>query len=342
MAIDLTKTSSLVAGCNAAYQAMQRCGVDPGPVLAGVGLSPEDLANPSTRIDSLTHCTFLESAYKLCAEPALGLLASDFIHPTSYHNWGLALLSSSTLRSYLVRWERFYRLVSTHAKVGLVEDTVGSRLEFRFLVPRDQFPGAFRVMAEANLAVALKYIRFRDTTDYQPLKVELPHRSPRGRKRLYHKYLGDNVIFGAKRPALWFRSHELDRKLPSSNSELARSNDEVLVRYMARMDRADIPTRVRAMIVKLLPSGECNKSAVAAALFMSPRTLQNRLVESGTTYREMLDQVRRELGGQYLRQSDKSTIEVAFLLGFADHSSFSRAFQRWTGHTPSEYRIQHS
>ena len=258
MTFDLTKTSSLVAGCNAASQTMQRCGVDPLPVLAGVGLSPEDLDNPSTRVDSLTHCTFLESAYGLCGEPAFGLLASDFIHPTSYHNWGLALLSSSTLRSYLVRWERFYRLVSTHAVARLIEDTAGSRLEFRFLVPRDQFPGAFRIMTEANLAVALKYIRFRDTTDYQPLKAELPHRLPRGRKRLYRKYLGDNVVFGADRPAIWFHPDELDRKLPSANSELARSNDEVLIQYMARMDRADIPTLVRAIIVKLLHSGECS------------------------------------------------------------------------------------
>ncbi len=342
MAVDLTKTSSLAAGCNSAYQAMIRCGKDPGPALAAAGLRPKDLANPDARIDSQTHLTFIESAFKQCGEPAFGLLAADFIHPTSYHNWGLALLSSSTLSSYLNRWERFYSLISTHMRARVIHEQYRSRIQWEVLFEKERFPGAYRAITEANLAVALKYIRLRCSPDYQPLRAELTHRSAQGRKKLYQQYLGDHIVFGADAPSLWFRRDEMDRRLPSANSELARKNDEVLMHYMAKMDRANIPNRTRAQIVKLLPSGECSKAAVARALNMSPRTLQNRLAEADTSFRELMDQVRRELGGQYLRQSDKSTIEVAFLLGFADHSSFSRAFHRWTGRSPSEYRAQHA
>ena len=128
--------------------------------------------------------------------------------------------------------------------------------------------------------------------------------------------------------------------LPAANAELARHNDAVVMALLARMDRDDVIARLRALLVELLPSGECSKETVAARLNMSDRSLQSRLATRGTSYRALLNETRRELAEQYIRQGLHSVSEVTYLLGFADVSSFSRAFRSWEGLSPSEYKDQ--
>jgi AraC-like DNA-binding protein len=87
-----------------------------------------------------------------------------------------------------------------------------------------------------------------------------------------------------------------------------------------------------------VPQGEPRREVVAQTLHLSQRTLQRRLQEEGTSYQQLLDDTRRELAEQYLGQVDLTLLEVAYLLGFADPSNFFRAFRRWFGETPGEYR----
>ena len=126
--------------------------------------------------------------------------------------------------------------------------------------------------------------------------------------------------------------------LPAANAELARQNDQVVMKLLAQIERNDIIAQVRAAFVELLPSGDCSKENVAARLNMSERTLQNQLTERDTSYRDLLNETRRELAEQYMCQGLHSVSEVAFLLGFSEISSFSRVFRSWTGVSPSEFR----
>jgi AraC-like DNA-binding protein len=79
---------------------------------------------------------------------------------------------------------------------------------------------------------------------------------------------------------------------------------------------------------------------VAASLFMSATTLQAKLAQRGTSFQQLLDDTRKELACSYLRQATRSVTEVTFMLGFADTSNFTRAFKRWTGVSPTEFRQQ--
>jgi len=94
---------------------------------------------------------------------------------------------------------------------------------------------------------------------------------------------------------------------------------------------------VRQAIIGALPNGAA-VADVARALHVSVRTLQRRLTAAKTSYREELDQVRSELARQYLQDPTVAIAEVALLLGFADQSSFHRAFERWTGDPPGRWR----
>jgi AraC-like DNA-binding protein len=92
------------------------------------------------------------------------------------------------------------------------------------------------------------------------------------------------------------------------------------------------------VIIDKLPSGEVSQDQVAPSLNMSARSLQRRLKSLGTTFRRLLDETRRELAESYIDDVETDLTEIAFLLGFSEHSAFSRAFKRWTGSAPSELR----
>ena len=103
-----------------------------------------------------------------------------------------------------------------------------------------------------------------------------------------------------------------------------------------------IAARVRQSIVRQLPSGEVQQGLVAEELGMSTRNLHRHLLRHATSFTQLLEETRRELAFAHLRQPHCSVNEVCYRLGFNEPSSFNRAFRRWTGQTPAEYRRQHN
>lgn len=98
--------------------------------------------------------------------------------------------------------------------------------------------------------------------------------------------------------------------------------------------------RVRACLMEIMASGAYTMSDVADRLAVSPRTLQRRLREEGTTFQKELDALREQLARNYLSRSNYSSGQIAFLLGYEDPNSFYRAFRSWTGQTPEYVRTQ--
>jgi AraC-like DNA-binding protein len=132
----------------------------------------------------------------------------------------------------------------------------------------------------------------------------------------------------------------VSESLATANPELVRVNDQVVTDYLARLDREDVIMRVRSELIERLPSGQVDEADIASSVNLSRRSLQRKLRERGVSFSELLDSSRRELGLQYVRDPQYSLNEVAYLLGFAEPGNFSRAFKRWYGKSPSQYRIQ--
>ncbi len=109
-------------------------------------------------------------------------------------------------------------------------------------------------------------------------------------------------------------------------------------RHLATVDRKDVLNRARVAILEILPSGELTEELVAQRLGMTPRTLYNRLKERDVPFRTLVSGLRKELAERYLADPSYTMTEIAFLLGYADSSAFSRAFKRWHGVPPSDYR----
>jgi AraC-like DNA-binding protein len=146
------------------------------------------------------------------------------------------------------------------------------------------------------------------------------------------------IAYSAPDNALVFAAADLDRELPTGNAELARASDEVILRYLARFDREDVVTQARIKLMELLPSGQTSARRVAGVLHLSERSLQRKLAEHGTSLARLREETRRELANQYVRNSRFTVGEITYLLGFSEPASFTRAFHRWNGMSPSACR----
>jgi AraC-like DNA-binding protein len=141
---------------------------------------------------------------------------------------------------------------------------------------------------------------------------------------------------------LVFSKTDLEQPLAGACAELAQLNDNLATNYIARLDKSDVATTVRQKIIEYLPNGDCTRDKVASAMCISPTTLQFKLSQCDTNFNELLDMTRKELASSYVQQSSLSITEITFLLGFSDTSNFTRAFKRWEGVSPTDYRRQAS
>jgi AraC-like DNA-binding protein len=130
----------------------------------------------------------------------------------------------------------------------------------------------------------------------------------------------------------------IDLPLPGASKELAQIHDNTAMDYLSRLDKADIVNRVRKIVVEDLLSTTVSIERVAERLCMSSRSLQGKLADRGTSFQEILDSTREGLALGYIEQSNLSITEAAYMLGFSDVANFTRAFKRWTGKSPREYR----
>ena len=120
-----------------------------------------------------------------------------------------------------------------------------------------------------------------------------------------------------------------------SRRALAKHADQVVVRYLADHDKSDIAERVKVKIVELMPSGTATAKNIAKKLYLSNRSLNRRLNEAGTSFRDLLNQTRFEMASQYIDDANVDLVEIPYLLGYKNYSSFYRAYKRWTGRSPS-------
>jgi AraC-like DNA-binding protein len=320
----------------AVAQAIDATGLDSKAVFEQAGIDLASARDSSTRIPSDRMTRVYELAEEVTDDPAFGLAIAEHIHPTSLHALGYSLFASRTLESFCRRIVRYFRLVTTNAETELQQTENAYRLVMVPTVGRMAY-----APQDAWLATVVRFTRETYRHDFAPRRVELRRPEPSKNIEKFTEFFQAPIDFGSEANVLEIATEDMHAQLPAANPELARQNDQLVLELLARLDRDDIITQVRSELVELLPSGDCTKERVAAHLNMSERTLQNRLMDKGTSYRELLAEMRKELAEQYIRQGLHSVSDVAYLLGFSEISSFSRAFRTWTGVSASEYRYRY-
>lgn len=308
-------------------------GLDGTAIALEAGIDPASLRDPNARIPLAPAARFWEAAVQAVdGDPCFGLDVARHLTPTSLHAVGFAWLASATLREAGRRLVRYLRVVTAVDEVEIRQADGCTWLVFiteeGYTLPRSY---------DARLASLVILCRAIAGEAFVPTMVRLRHPRPAGASAMTAFY-GIEPVFGSDEYAIAISDADLDRPLPTGNAELALSAEKIAADYLARHARDDIAARVRRALIEMLPSGGMSRAAMARRLLLSERTLQRRLADQGHTFAGLLDGLRQELAQDYLRTGRHSINEIAYLLGFAEIASFTRAFRRWTGQSPSAWR----
>ncbi|WP_332852170.1 AraC family transcriptional regulator [Duganella sp. S19_KUP01_CR8] len=313
---------------------LEAAGIDSSRIFRAIGIEGELSNDPMNRLPAATMTRLYRACVDVTNNPYFGLQVARHIHVSNLHALGYALAASTTLMDFCVRLERYMRLVSQVADVVLEEEGDEVRLRFKHLVA---VSGETEDCFFAFLVMTMRQL-YRP--GFNPVRVDFRRALPLEGAGPYETLFRAPVSFSNTEGVLVFDREDLRKILPGSCPELAQVNDNISISYLAKLDKNDVVTGVIQKIIEFLPDGECGRDKVAAALCMSPTTLQARLAQRGSNFQQLLDDTRKDMACSYLRQGGRSVTEVTFLLGFADTSNFTRAFKRWTGVSPTEFRQQ--
>ncbi|GAA5050291.1 helix-turn-helix domain-containing protein [Nocardia callitridis] len=263
---------------------------------------------------------------RVCAqqEPHLSLLGV----------WGLAVVSSRTVREIVEVVVRYLESVVPDGRFSFEEGAREARLRCSVPETDDEY-----VRVERILAGVQRIAREAFGVEVPVVRVVFRHHALR-EPGWYRETFGAQPTFGAEENLVGYETTALDMALPHT-SERARSTCEKQCRDMLaqRRVRGGIAGSVRDLIVRD-PGRLPDQVTVAAGLFVSPRTLSRWLNQEGTSYRALLDEVRQVMSEELLTHTGMTTEQVAARLGYAEAASFIRAFRRWKGCPPQEFRAR--
>ena len=314
---------------------LRSCDIDPEPLFSKARIDLGAASDPDARFPTHRMLDLWNLAIEATGNPCLGLLAAQHFQPAMLHGLGFAWLASDTLRDALDRLVRYSNLINAAPDYRL--EVNSKTTDLVIAVPEDLFPNYVHAAPDAGMAIFLRMCQITVCEPLQPLHTALQRPKPACDEK-FARVFGPSVEYKAPENRLCFDNEMVSRTLGTANPELARINDKTVVDYLARFDRARISMQVRSKIIEKLPDGLPKQDHVAETLNVSLRSLQRKLKEEQTSFKDLLEDTRQSLAVQYLREHHRSIGEITYLLGFSEPSNFTSAFKRWTGKTPAEYR----
>jgi AraC-like DNA-binding protein len=314
-------------------QGIRAAGVDPLEALAAVGLDPARLDEPDDRVSADLVSALWREAVARTGDRGLGIHLAEKIQPGMFDVLDYAVRSCATFGDGARLCQRYIRLLHTGAALQL--DVGDDRVEMTYTTE-----GSPIAIPWTEFVLASWVVLGRQTTgqSWAPIEVKFAHARPKS-IAAHSELFRCPLRFSAGVNAVAISREVFD--LPQIAADVGLC--AVLERHARELSQ-DLPStgtssdQVRHIIGENLGRGSLSVDAVAARLHMSVRTLGRRLGEEGTSYQRLLTEIRRELAKRHLRERQLSIDEVAVLLGFSDVSVFHRAFKRWTGKTPGEFR----
>jgi AraC-like DNA-binding protein len=307
---------------------------DVSAILRQEGLTEEQLVDPETRLPTERSRGLAKRIFAELKDPEVGLRVAERFRPGDADLVFYLSRQANNALEALQAMPRYARLIGDSAvcTVTLSPDTV--ELAFGLTGGRTPLPEA----VDYAVTVFVRAAAAATSGKARLLSARLARPRPR-RIEPYRRALCPALTFDAEQCALVFSKAELETPFsggdPRLRTILAKQADEVLSRLP---EAATLAARVRANIARKLADGAPNIDAVARDLGMSERTLRRRLQESGHSYRALVDAVRSERAIALADRGEHSVTTIAQLSGFADSTTFARAFRRWTGCAPQAYR----
>ncbi len=276
----------------------------------------------------------VREAIALTGEPAFGLLVGERLLVHSHGILGYAAVNSLSLRQALQLMERYFLVRTSLLSVQVVADGALTRLVFSEPHPL----GDIRVpVMEAVILTIKNLVDYVTLGVCQVATVSFPFEAP-AHADLARELFGCEVRYGGDWTGFALSSEHLDQPLRSGNPEALREAEQLCQQELAKLTRQQtLSARVRRLMLEK-QGGFPTLQVSARLLNMTPRTLHRRLQDEGTSYRDILEDIRHHLAVEHIKAGKLTLQEVAYMLGYDDLSNFRRAFKRWEGVAPSAFR----
>ena len=307
-------------------------------LLKEAGIRRADLGDPDSRVSYAAVIRLMERAATLLGEPGFGLRLGASQDISDSGILGFVMLNSATLLDAVRNLQRYFLVIGDGEEIEV--DQGGPHVKLRF---REGDPALRGLRQNSEYFAALIVRACRDMTRRRvsPVRVEFMHSRPNARID-YEAYLGCPVRFRADWDAVVFESETMQMPIVGANHKLLKVLEMACRKILGPTPKKqDIVHDVRSLIVEGLARGAVHIDTVASRLSMSSKTLERRLGERDESFSALSDAIRQDLAKQYLKETDFRLEQIAYLTGYSEPAALVRAFRRWTGKTPMEFRVQH-
>jgi AraC-like DNA-binding protein len=309
-------------------------GVDAETCLLGTGIEEAQLRDPDALVTREQEMRLLENLILALPQmPALGFELGLQYNVATFGLWGFALRMSRNLREAMERALRYLPLSTAYCRFRIEIDAD----EFVICTDPDAIPQHLRqCLLERDTATALNLLRELSLAGARVERLELTSAAPAYAAQIT-ALCGLTPRYGSPRNAIVLRREDVERALPTYDAHLARLFEDQCRAQLERRQVAGLAGQVRQLV--LGPLGlVATIDDVAPQLAMAPRSLRRKLEDEGTSFRAIVEAERKQLARQLLESTDMKLDEMALQLGYGDTASFTRAFRRWFGQSPGEFR----
>lgn len=316
--------------------ALQDLGHDWRQILEACEIDPDCIKDPEARIPQKRFDRIWRTASEVAGDPCIGLHAGERVHPRAVNVFGYLMLSSATVGDGIHRVARYQGVLTGKPWIAIEDEPAGVRIQVGI---EHEDPGIHAIHAEYVAGLLLQVMSWVSERAIEPVETRFTH-AARGELAEYRRALRGPVRFGADRNELILEPGVLEIPSQHANARFANLHEKFASQLLTRQQDSSLAACVRRELAERLEAGPPDRSSVARHLALSERSLQRRLREEGTSFRSVLDEWRRDLAREKLQRHDLPIAEVAYLIGFAEVSSFTRAVRRWFGCTPGQLRTQ--
>jgi AraC-like DNA-binding protein len=309
-------------------------GLSAEDVAREAGIDPRQLDDPDARFAWETWLDLWRGVGERSGDRLVAIRCAESLPKGHFDVIDYVIASSEDLGGAMTRFASFFALIST-AVSHPMKGTVMRRVYSPGVFTRSPFPAEF--------AFTALVCRTRDWTErpWAPERIEFAHEAPPSAADLaeVRRVFQCDVVYDAPESAIHFTPESLRLRMRTPEPELCRILDGHARAALERLPREmDLVETMRSVLATEIRAGNPTLEQCARRMGMGARTVHRRLAETGTSHKKLLDEVRHTLAMRYLDDRTLSIGEVGFLLGFNDASAFYRAFRRWTGRTPAQYR----
>ncbi|WP_394846206.1 AraC family transcriptional regulator [Pendulispora brunnea] len=308
-------------------------GVDVRRVLDRAGILPSRFQTSRARISPAELFAFWRAVEEVMPARDIGLRVGSEALPHQLDIVTMTALHSPSLGEALKKFARYKRLVCSE-RVSVEVAGGEARISFHWMHLEESMP---MLLVDATFSTLVVVGRRGSGAPIIPVRVELARR--RAEEALFHRHFGCEIHFDASLDRLVFDEKDLARPFLTHNADLLELMLPTLESQLReRLTSRSLADDVRTALGRRMHGERPSVEKIAEDMHISPRTLQRRLEELGTTYQKLLDDVRRDTSLRLLAHTNLEPNEVAYLLGFEEVNSFTRAFHGWEGTTPLRWR----